>query len=422
VQLVGADSDVARQRFTGFSDSLGRFAFAAVPAGHYLLGFYHAALDTLGIEPRGRLVDVRDSNLDVVVAGPSTQTMVRTFCGDGAVVDHATLLLGHVHDAGTEAAVVNASIVVTWSAARIANRTVGVEDRTATATARDDGWFALCGLPSETELEVRTRHAASGGIDSSAAVPLRLPGNSVRHLSLYMSRAHASPTSVSHIRLTGRIADTSGRPVVGAQVWLAGTERRATTNAAGRYDLDSLPAGSQSLEVRAIGYSPRTIAVTLLAGSTPPSDVTMERAVVLPSVVTLGATSSKNLANFEAHKRSSAGGFFVKPLRLEGYPAMQTLHVLVAGLPGVTVTQRKGAWVAIIGNGCTPQLFLNGTYVPLTFDDLEMTIDPEDLLGVEVYTRGIEIPSIYPVPINRPCGLISVWTRARGEERRPTSM
>jgi hypothetical protein len=60
-------------------------------------------------------------------------------------------------------------------------------------------------------------------------------------------------------------------------------------------------------------------------------------------------------------------------------------------------------------------MYLNGRMVALSFDDLETAIDPDDLLGVEVYTRDVQIPSIYARAV-RSCGLISVWTRAPDEE------
>ena len=424
VQMVGADSIVASERFTASSDSLGRFRFAAVPAGRYILGFYHRALDTLGIEPRGQLIDIR-SNLDVTLASPSPRTMVRAFCGDTISDDHATLLLGHLHDAETESAILNGAAVVTWSEARVANREIAVAERVATATSREDGWFALCGLPRETALTVRAvRDTNAGRADSSSGVVVRFARAQVQHLSIYVPRTATSAAQAGTLRLSGRVTDAIGRAISGAQVWIAGTERRTVTNSTGNYALDSLPSGTQSLEIRAIGYSPRTMVVTLVVGAPPTGDVTMEQAVVLPTVVTMGAKSSKNLATFEAHKRSSAGGYFIKPARLEGYASLQPLHFLVGGLPGVTVLRPFGQWIATMQRRgasagarpiqCTPQLYLNGSMVAMSFDDLETAIDPDDLLGVEVYTKDVQIPSIYARSI-RSCGLISIWTRAPDE-------
>ena len=349
--------------------------------------------------------------------------MVRAFCGDTIPDNRATLLLGHLHDAETESAISHGSAVVTWAEARVANREIAVADRVASATSRDDGWFALCGLPSETTLTVRAVRDMNGRSDSSAGVAIRFARSTVQHVSIYVPRATMADARAATLRLSGRVADANGRAISGAQVWLSGTERRTVTNAAGNYVLDSLPFGTRSLEVRAIGYSPRTVVVTLVVGAPPAGDVTMEQAVVLPTVVTMGAKTSKNLATFEAHKRSSAGGFFIKPARLEGYASLQPLHFLVGGLPGVKLTRPFGQWaVSLQGRNarpgapaaaCTPQMYLNGSMVAMSFDDLETSIDPDDLLGVEVYTRDVQIPSIYA---RRSCGLISIWTRGPDEE------
>src|SRR5688500_18555648 len=49
VQLVATDS-IGRFGRTTVSDSLGRFSIADVPEGRYRLGFFHAKLDSLGVD------------------------------------------------------------------------------------------------------------------------------------------------------------------------------------------------------------------------------------------------------------------------------------------------------------------------------------------------------------------------------------
>jgi hypothetical protein len=73
--------------------------------------------------------------------------------------------------------------------------------------------------------------------------------------------------------------------------------------------------------------------------------------------------------------------------------------------------QRRNTYMGAPTVPCTPQMFLNGAKALLTFGELDEMIDPDDLLGVEVYTRETQIPGIYSLPINQPCGLISIWTR-----------
>ena len=61
VQLVAADSP-ARFGQTVFSDSLGRYAVPDVPVGRYRVGFFHPMLDSLGVEPPLREVQVDGQN------------------------------------------------------------------------------------------------------------------------------------------------------------------------------------------------------------------------------------------------------------------------------------------------------------------------------------------------------------------------
>ena len=57
---------------TATADSLGAFAFPAVPPGRYVVGFIHPALDALRIEPPARVVDVAEgAPARVALATPS---------------------------------------------------------------------------------------------------------------------------------------------------------------------------------------------------------------------------------------------------------------------------------------------------------------------------------------------------------------
>lgn len=415
VQLVAVDPSVATQSTA--SDSLGRFRFSSVAQGTYVLGFFHPALDTLGIELRGRDLTVGTIDQEIIIAGPSTRTVMSGLCGDTLPSNRTTLVFGQLRDADNDSPIENGGVVASWSEPQVIGGVVSIHDRTATVAPRRSGWFAICGLPPATSLEIR------GGrdMDSTGVLPIRLLANDLRYLRLSVGK-----NGLSNARLTGRITGASGVAIAGAQVWISGTAQRALSDAGGSYVLDALPVGTHVLEVRAIGYTPQTIAIVLNPATTTLRDIVLPQAVVLPTVTTLGTKSSKNLAAFEAHQRSSAGGFFVRPTRLDDYPPMQQLHSLVQGLPNVAVRYQQGEWGVVmyrpgthVSEGprapCIPQMFLNGTKTYLTFGDLDSTIDPNDLLGVEVYVRQQQIPSIYSLPPSQPCGLIAVWTRSADE-------
>src|SRR4051812_4448009 len=76
IQMAPADSSAAPGPYAATSDSGGRFAIPGVPAGRYVIGFYHPALDTLGIEVRDRLLTVGGRAVTSTLGTPSAATLV----------------------------------------------------------------------------------------------------------------------------------------------------------------------------------------------------------------------------------------------------------------------------------------------------------------------------------------------------------
>ena len=63
--------------------------------------------------------------------------------------------------------------------------------------------------------------------------------------------------------LSGTVKARDGRPLQGARVSLWGSDAQSATGASGSFALSGLPAGTYALEVRAIGYAPKRVPVTL---------------------------------------------------------------------------------------------------------------------------------------------------------------
>jgi hypothetical protein len=73
--------------------------------------------------------------------------------------------------------------------------------------------------------------------------------------------------------VAGRVADTSGTPVPGAMVYLAGTRLGASTGDDGRYHIGGIPPGSYAVHVRRIGFSADSVTVAVVTGRTAVHDV-----------------------------------------------------------------------------------------------------------------------------------------------------
>lgn len=92
----------------------------------------------------------------------------------------------------------------------------------------------------------------------------------------------------------GRITDqSSGQPVPGAQVIVAGTRLGAAADNNGRYVITQVPAGAQTLTVRLLGYAPKTATVTVTDNGEVTADFVIERSASQLSEVVVTATGDQ---------------------------------------------------------------------------------------------------------------------------------
>ena len=84
-----------------------------------------------------------------------------------------------------------------------------------------------------------------------------------------------APAAVQGQAVSGRVIDATGKAVPGAQVAVAGTGVRATTDAEGRYSLTVTAPGAIALRVTAVGFSPQSKGLTVAAGQTASVDFTL---------------------------------------------------------------------------------------------------------------------------------------------------
>ena len=63
---------------------------------------------------------------------------------------------------------------------------------------------------------------------------------------------------------------------------------------------------------------------------------------------------------------------------------------------------------------CEPAVFVDGRFRPEGSSNLDAIVDVDDVRAVEVYRRGVDVPSQFVVTSD--CGAILIW---RGNGRRP---
>jgi hypothetical protein len=449
VQLVGTADSVLGRTFSTSTDSSGNFSFRELPPGSYLAGFFHPALDTLGIESGNQAVDLHNGSQRLLLTSPTSKVLIEQICAGGVTEDTTGLLIGHVRDAATGAPIEGASITAEWGETVIARGGVNVHNRNGTAESHAAGWFALCGVPSDVELTVR----AGVGFDSTGYVEVTVPRHGVRHLTMriggarrvLLNRADQLPQPVDTTAsdsapavprmlttwrgtaaFTGRVFDEHGQPLGDVRAVLLGTGLGAVSNSNGYFTLDSLPGGTQSVELRAVGYLPERTIVQLTPDAVTRREVRLATPVTtLPTVNVRGTlVFSRNLARFERHRETTAGGFFLGPHDIEKRPVTR-FSSLLEGIPGVHTLFNAGTMhigmdsPATQGGApiyCEPSIFVDGGRRHYDASDLEGLFYSDDIAGLEVYRRPNETPIEYRDSDSR-CGAIVVWTRPSHAKR-----
>jgi hypothetical protein len=252
---------------------------------------------------------------------------------------------------------------------------------------------------------------ATADADSSAARDVELGARRVVRHDVYLGGTAA---------LRGLVRATGGRPIAGARVALAGTRDTAVAGEDGTFSLARVPAGSQTLEVRAVGYLPARIGVDLFAGEVPNTttvSLLSLRAYLDTVRVTGERVYHRDATGFEQRRRTWGSGTFLDRAAIARRVAVQTTDLLRT-MPGVDVVHAMDGEHVLVrraGSSCSPMIYVDG--MPLTFPgmasgaftDEANTIQPEEIEGIEVYRSAATAPPQFS-PSMSGCGTILIWT------------
>lgn len=415
VQVVPLDPTLRESgRRTAESDRAGHFG-VDVPPGRYLVGFLHPKLDSLGVDPPLRRVDVRGPHT-IDLAVPSPRSIVQAWCGSASLRDSTGVVLGHVRDAHSGQPVDGGVVEAQWSAITLTAGGARASVQRASAQASALGWFGMCGVPRGGVLVLR----ASVAGDSTGLLELDVPDDGVLLRDVLVSRSAAPPLPG---RVRGVVRDPAGDPVSGARVRVSGGTGEVRTLADGSFQLATQGPGSMLLDVRMIGFVPmrRVVDVVPLDGAA--LEVTMQP---FPTEIDTVRVLSRRPAfreaqmGFEARRQLGHGEFLDAETIERRRPLVFT--DLLRGLPGtevrtVDLMTRVVQMRSSDGRGaCTPVVVLDGVRLPAEGTTLDDVIPAELVRAVEVYPRRIQAPPEYQTA---ECGSIVVWTGVRGWLARP---
>jgi len=403
----------------------GTFEFTGVPNGSYLIGFFHAELDSLGLLPPTFRLDVRSGPpIHMRLAIPSARTIARSLCGRTGTSDSTGLFLGFVRGADNSMSRSDGRLVIRWAEIVIKKKSVARQVSTIEASSGPNGLAAVCGLPVATSLLIQ---GASAG-DSSGAFEITLPSTGFYHRDIFVAPLTRASVSTSDSappvallrgagRVRGHVTGATGRPIPGARVTIWGTGIETVTNADGEFILGNLPRGTHTLEARAVGFAPERQPVDIVLGVPGAAEVELANlGITLDTIkVTAQRVYTRPLPEFERRKRMGFGRFFDETDIERRKPNFLT--DLLRTLPGVYVVPSVwgGDDVLMRGSGlamCRPDLVIDGGR---QLNDPAFPVNSlvwaNEIRAVEVYARPSQVPAQFQTMSG--CGAIVVWTGIR---------
>jgi hypothetical protein len=202
--------------------------------------------------------------------------------------------------------------------------------------------------------------------------------------------------------LRGRVLSRSrAEPVEQAFVFLLGNGKGGMTDAEGRFSIEDVAPGVDTVQVRYFGFEPSATVVDLQPGHITDATLLISNTVleVADLTVEVRRTLTGKLKGFE-ERRFKGFGEFITPQQIERRQPRVPSDML-RGIAGVVVgSEQLGQTEVYFTKGSTA-----GRCAPtMTIDE----ITAADLLAMELYKGGTQMP---PQWASNSCGLIIVWTK-----------
>lgn len=438
--VKGASVTVARLdpdppvAFGAKPDERGRYHFDSLPAGRYMIQLRHEALDSLDLSlPVSEVFIAAGQTAEVPFSLPSSLALRDAVCRGLTLATQTGAVVGHVMDADTDRPLANADVAISWTDLSFDRKTLHA------STEQHDNWvrtgprgeYRICNVPLGSWLLIQLQYAGRAG----NAVRVSVSGEDavvVRNLSLSVADAPtlgALDSAGATVRgldrepadddsldvglylsgsasVSGIVRGDGGRPLGDVEIRVVNARPMVRTDADGRFTLHNLPAGTQLLAVRRIGYLIGDVAVELRSDRTVGQDVLLRRVVSLDSMRVVARRS--RYADFEWRRKNNPSGRFLTASDLAKEHATELAPVI----------QHLGGF-SIVGFGPNTQVFStsarfgrpNCTEANVVIDGVDQAtinmVPPHDIAAVEIYPEAAGAPGQYRAE----CGLIVIWTK-----------
>ena len=438
--VKGASVTVARLdpeppvAFGAKPDERGHYHFDSLPAGRYMIQLSHETLDSLGLAlPASEVFIAAGKTAEVPFSLPSSLALRDAVCRGLTLAKQTGAVVGHVLDADTDEPLANADVAISWTDLSFDRKTLraNAEQHDNWVRTGPRGEYRICNVPLESWLLIQLQYSGRAG----NAVRVSVSGEEavvVRNLSLSVLEAptlealdsagatvrglDAEPAADDAVdaglylsgaaSVSGVVRGDGGRPLADVEIRVVNARPSTRTDAEGRFTLNNLPAGTQLLAARRIGYLTGDVAVELRANRTVRRDVVLRRVVSLDSIRVVGRRS--RYADFEYRRKNNPSGRFLTANDLAKQHATELAPVI----------QRVGGF-SIFGFGPDAQVFStsaragrpNCREVNVVIDGVDQAtinmVPPHDIAAVEIYPEAAGAPGQYRAE----CGLILIWTK-----------
>ncbi len=417
---------------TGKVDASGHYTVDSIPAGSHHLQILHPILDTLSMGPMRTppIPFAAGETHDLDLAIPSAERLVSAICTSAQRMRGPGAMIGFVRDPETKGPAVGSKVQLVYYVTDAIGRKT---PRVAEATVDSSGTYKICGLAKEMSGKVQVYR---NGV-SSGEVPAEITNGflalrgftiaatqtvvEVKGDSGKIKRVAKGTASVS-----GRVLGPRGQPLAGARVSLQGGVEVTLTKANGEFSLDSLPSGTQALDVRKLPYAVTEVPVELASNAPARTTIKMTDTIQVLQTMRTEAQVDKGLSKVGYLERKNMGmGYF-----FDGRQINHDAHLfsdVMRVSPGLTMQPTGDGRTNVIKdsrnqqNGCVNFYVDNSPYQEMVAGDIDDYIQPSEVVAVEVY-HGTETPPQFTTAGQSSCATVVIWTQARvGTQRGKTT-
>ncbi|MEP6733714.1 MAG: carboxypeptidase regulatory-like domain-containing protein [bacterium] len=400
------------------SDKNGRYRIDSLVAGRYAINLSHTLLDSIEMSGLGTEVVVgADEHVRADIAVPSGMTLRLRACRGLRLPPATGAVIGHVTDAESDHPLIGATVVVSWNDVDVDRATLQpiTTQRNGFTHVDSSGVYRLCGVPTGNDLLVQVQANGRAGSALRTDVPedlgitlldLSFSATASRSLadSVAASDTVAPPPLTGTATIAGTVRTSTGVPLTDVAVQVVDAAGATRTDSLGHFSLSGLPAGSQLVEARKIGYLIGRVPVELRSGRPTDVQLRLDRFVTLDSIKVIAQRGKYR--EFERNKKSGWGRFLDQK-EIEKRNVFQTSQIFHF-MPGFRVVSNGFEETVVSSRGsafhgpCKPNVVIDG----IPNQDVNL-VQPNDIGAMEVYSSGVGGPPGQ----NYGCGVIVIWTK-----------